>query len=279
MHDNFSGINMAQNTTSEKTEETKRKVYKFAEFKLDSPIPLRYLASGIELVSEEPWFKFTQEGIEVREMDPSHVALVHAILPKNMFDKYEMQLRPMEFEICFKLEDFQNALKRAYDKEPLSVVVDTHKEPEITITSMGERKKVFSIYEIEGTHTTWPMPKISFDTKFSIARKALQNILDDVASVSDEVLISTNNKSIVFSGAERVEITLERNDKDILEFSCKENSVSKYKIDYLQSALKAIPVDAVLVEYSKKMPIRLFFRLSEYGGSLWYYLAPRIEES
>jgi hypothetical protein len=27
------------------------------------------------------------------------------------------------------------------------------------------------------------------------------------------------------------------------------------------------------------MPIRLFFRLSEYGGSLWYYLAPRIEES
>jgi proliferating cell nuclear antigen len=272
---------MAQNITSEKTEEKKRKVYKFAEFKLDSPIPLRHLASGIELVSEEPWFKFTQEGIEVREMDPSHVALVHAILPKNMFDKYEMQLRPKEFEICFKLDDFQNALKRAYDKEPLTVVVDTHKMPEITITSNGNRKKVFSIHELEGTHTTWPMPKISFDTKFLIVRKAFQSILDDVASVADEVKIATvHREGIIFSGKRegRIEITMDRKDQDMLEFSSKENIQAIYGIEYLQDALKAIPTDAVLVEYGNKMPIRLFFTLSGYGGSLWYYLAPRIEE-
>lgn len=289
-----SGIDMSntkceatQNTAPSKPKEKKiRKQYKRAEFTFPEALPFKLLVSAVKLVSEEPWLILSDNGIEFKMLDPSHVSLVHVVLPKNMFYKYEMQKKPKSFSINLRIKDLESIAKRVGDKDEVKIKIDTSekREPPVTVVARGSRVKQFSIHELEGDYNPTPMPKLQFDTKLSILRKALLDILNDIASTSDTVTITTiPREKVVFYGEGedgKVQITMDRRDVDLLEMTCKSSkpTIATYNIDYLQSALKAIPIDTLIMEYSTKLPIRLTFKLSEYGGSLEYWLAPRIEK-
>ncbi|MCP8309755.1 MAG: proliferating cell nuclear antigen (pcna) [archaeon] len=234
----------------------------------------KVVSSAVSTLVEEATFEASPEGITFRAMDPSHVALIDLSWPKSAFEKYECD-KPYKFSI--KIEDFVKLIKRADVKDSIEI---TTADEMLVLRILDGYKREFLLHLIESTYGPTPLPKLSFNVKATIAERAFERILSDISAISDHVTIEALKDRLVFSGKSDIgsgSVTLDRATQD-LELEVKEDSKATYNMEYLSNIIKATASDKVLLEYSSKMPIRLELKLSDLGGRIHFYLAPRIEE-
>jgi len=136
---------------------------------------------------------------------------------------------------------------------------------------------------IESATSPAPLPKPEFDTKATVTKTVLEKVLGDVSVVADQVTIQASADKLAFSGKSDVgqaEISLAKNDTDILELQTGPESKATYSVDHLNSISKAMGSisDPVQVEFSTGKPVRLTFNLNSQGGQLQFFLAPRLSE-
>ena len=227
---------------------------------------------------DEATFEASPEGITFRAMDPSHVALVDLSWPSLAFEKYECEAL---FKFSVKMDDFSKLIKRADAKDNIEITTTDDENLVLRILDGYERK--YLLHLIESTYGSTPLPKLTFNIKTIIAKRAFESMLNDISVVSDHVTIDASNDKLEFHGRGDTgsgSVILERTNQDILELEIKENSKATYNIEYLSNIIKAIgsASDTVILEYSSKMPIRLELKLGDQGGKIHFYLAPRIEE-
>jgi len=235
----------------------------------------KVVSSAVSTLVEEATFEASLEGITFRAMDPSHVALIDLSWPKSAFEKYECD-KPFKFSI--KIEDFMKLIKRADAKDSIEI---TTADDMLVLRIFDGYKREFSMHLIESTYGPTPLPKLSFNVKATIAGRAFDKILSDISAISDHMTVEASKDRLVFSGKSDVgsgSVTLERASQDLLELEVKEDGKATYNIEYLSKIIRVTSSDTVLLEYSSKMPVRLELKLSDLGGKIHFYLAPRIEE-
>jgi proliferating cell nuclear antigen len=238
----------------------------------------KVVASTISALVEEAAFEATAEGLAFRAMDPSHVALVDLFWPNSAFEKYDCD---KQFKFTIIVEDFSKLIRRADAKD--SVEITTTGEENLVLKFSNSYTREFKLHLIESTAGPTPLPKLSLNTKILMTGATFQKILSDVSTVSDHIVIDASKDKVTFSGksdAGSASATLEKKSPEILDLSVKEDSAATYSIDYLINITKATSSvsDAIVFEYSSKMPLKLEFKLGDQGGRIHFYLAPRIEE-
>jgi len=238
----------------------------------------KVVSSVVLALVDEATFEASLEGITFRAMDPSHVALVDLSWPSSTFEKYECD-SPFKFSV--KMDDFAKLIKRGDTKD--SIEIATTDDENIMLRILNGYEREFLLHLIESTYSSTPLPKLTFNLKAVIAKRAFESMLNDISVISDHVTIDSSNDKLVFYGKGDIgsgSVILEKTSEDILELEVKENSKATYNIEYLSSIIKASgsASDIVILEYSSKMPIRLELKLSDLGGKIHFYLAPRIEE-
>ena len=238
----------------------------------------KVVSSVVLALVDEATFEASLEGITFRAMDPSHVALVDLSWPSSTFEKYECD-SPFKFSV--KMDDFAKLIKRGDTKD--SIEIATTDDENIMLRILNGYEREFLLHLIESTYSSTPLPKLTFNLKAVIAKRAFESMLNDISVISDHVTIDSSNDKLVFYGKGDIgsgSVILEKTSEDILELEVKENSKATYNIEYLSSIIKASSSasDIVILEYSSKMPIRLELKLSDLGGKIHFYLAPRIEE-
>ncbi len=234
------------------------------------------IASAVKTLVEEATFEATTEGLTFRAMDPSHVALVDLMWPNASWEKYEVD-KPFKFSM--RVEDLVKLVGRSDTKD--SVEISSTEEDAIAVKLVNGYKREFTIHLIEATGGTAPLPKLEFDTKMTLTKAILEKILSDISVVSDQVTILATKEKLTFSGKSDVgkaDISLEKNDADVLEMQVGAESKATYSIDYVSGILKAVGgvTDTVQVELSSKKPLRLEMKLNDQGAKLTYFLAPRV---
>lgn len=236
---------------------------------------LRTIVSAVATVAEEAAFTAEPEGLNFKSMDPSHVVLVDLDLPKEVFDKYRCT---QPGKITIKVEDLKKLVRRADSKD--TVEISTVEEEEINVKMTDGYDREYTIHRLESLLGETPLPKLSYSTEITIVKQGFVKTLDDIAVVGDHVTIAASKDKVVFSGKSDFgsgSATLAKGHQDLLQLKVKEDSRSTYGIDYLLNITKALVADKVLIEYSSKTPVRLTFKLSEKGGQVQFYAAPRIE--
>jgi len=236
------------------------------------------VAAAVKTLVEEATFDATTEGLTFRAMDPSHVSLVDLLMPNTSFEKYEVD-KPFKFSL--RVEDLVKLIGRSDAKD--SVEIASGEEGAIKVTLKNGYKREFSVHLIESTGGTAPLPKLEFDTKATLTKSIFEKILSDVSVVSDQVMIQATKDKLSFSGKSDVgkaDISLERNDADVLDLQVGAESKATYSIDYLLGITKAMGgvSDTLFVEFSTKKPIRLEFKLNDQGARVYYFLAPRVSD-
>jgi proliferating cell nuclear antigen len=235
----------------------------------------KVVSSAVSTLVEEATFEASLEGITFRAMDPSHVALIDLSWPKSAFEKYECDKLS---KFSMKIEDFMKLIKRADAKDSIEI---TMADDMLVLRIFDGYKREFSMHLIESTYGPTPLPKLSFNVKATIAGRAFDKILSDISAISDHMTVEASKDRLVFSGKSDMgsgSVTLERASQDLLELEVKEDGKATYNIEYLSKIIRVTASDTVLLEYSSKMPVRLELKLSDLGGKIHFYLAPRIEE-
>jgi proliferating cell nuclear antigen len=236
------------------------------------------VAAAVKTLVEEATFDATGEGLTFRAMDPSHVALVDLSWPVTAWEKYECD-KPTKFSL--RVEDLVKLIGRSDSKD--SVEISATEEDAIAVKFSNGYKREFTIHLIESTSGSAPLPKLEFDTKATLTKAILEKVLGDISVVSDQVTVQTSKEKMTFSGKSDVgkaEISLVKNDADVLDLHVEAESKATYSIDYILGILKALGgvTDTVQVEFSAKKPIRLQMKLNDQGARIDYYLAPRVSD-
>jgi len=238
---------------------------------------LRDAVTAVSTLIDEGTFRMDSEGIKLRAMDPSRVAMVDFQMQKTVFDEYAADEGT---KICLNLSEFLKLLKRAGKDEAVELLLD-EKTGQFVMTVSGRYVRTFRMPTLEASEDDVPTPKIAFNAKVTVTTDGFHQSLEDVALASDYVRIEADGEKVTMNAKGDImgaNIELKKGSDALLSLEVKEPSKSAFPLSYLSEIVKAAAAtsDIVTLEFSNDMPIRLDFK-QRYDGTLVYYLAPRIE--
>ena len=232
--------------------------------------------TAISTLVDEATFNIDAEGISLRAMDPSRVAMVDFVMGKAVFDEYTSS---EDLKVCLDISELLKLVKRAGKDESVELVLEETGRLKILIR--GRYARTFDMPTLEAAEEEIPTPKIAFDARVTLTTDGLRQALEDVVLVSDHVRIQADQHGVLMKGKGDLmsaEIELKKESDALLEIHTKEPSKAAFSLSYLSDIVKAAAPtsDIVTLEFSKDMPVRLDFK-QRHEGKLTYYLAPRIE--
>ena len=82
---------------------------------------IRDMATAISILVDEATFKIEPDGMKLRAMDPSRVAMIDFEWPKTIFEQYEAN-EPSK--MCINISELLKLLKRAGKDESVELSLD-----------------------------------------------------------------------------------------------------------------------------------------------------------
>jgi proliferating cell nuclear antigen len=235
------------------------------------------LMTAVSTLVEEATFNVTPDGISLRAMDPSHVAMVDFEYPKDSFQEYSCK-EPSK--LCIDIADMLKLMKRVEAGENLELSLD-QQTGHLAMKLTGKYTRKFSVPLLQPTTSDIPTPKLVFDAKIKMDASCFNDAVDDISTVSEQVKFeATPEKLIMSAGSEtgNVVVEFDKTNPALIEFQVQGSAKSLYGINFLRDMIKAGAASSGIatVEFSSDKPVRLDFDLTP-KGKLIYYLAPRLE--
>ncbi|OYT32170.1 MAG: proliferating cell nuclear antigen (pcna) [Thermofilum sp. ex4484_79] len=236
----------------------------------------RYLIESLSALIDEANFIATAEGLMLRALDPSRIAMVDLYIPRDAFEEYEIEGDSVRIGVNF--DDLNKIIKRSKSDE--RVVFETT-DGRLKISFIGRAERSFSLPLLDVVGEELPSPKVTFNVMAKMLSDALRDVLKDAELVSDTIkFIAEENVFIVQAKSDKgeVEAKFSLEAGSLLEYEVKEASTALYGLGYLTDIVgKAYRVsDISTIEFSTNKPLLLTFEIAA-GGTLKYYLAPRME--
>jgi len=238
---------------------------------------LRDMITSISILVDEATFKLDPEGMKLRAMDPSRVAMVDFEWPKTAFDEYQCT-EPAK--MCINITELLKLLKRASKDETLELGLD-EKTGRLQVKIAGKYARSFTMPTLEASEEEVPTPKLTFNVRIRATTEGLSRAIEDAQLVSDHVRVEVDPEKLVLNASGDLmgaEITLQKGSDTILDLEAKESCKATFSLSYLSEIIKsaAATSDIAIIEFSSDMPIKLDFQQAK-EGKLTFYLAPRIE--
>lgn len=232
---------------------------------------------AISAIVDEATFTVGPDGIRLRAMDPSRVAMIDFEMRKTSFDEYEAD---EETKMCVNLSELKKVLKRAGKDDIIELSLDEGSNS-LLVRVRGRYTRAFTLPILESSEEEIPEPKITFNAKVTLTADDFYETLKDAELVSDNVRIEADGENFIMNAKGDVtgaKIEIKKGSDALISMEVKEPSKATFSLSYLTDIVKAASdtSDVVTLEFSTDMPLRLDFR-QRYDGKLMYLLAPRIE--
>ena len=238
---------------------------------------LRDMITSISILVDEATFKIDPEGLKLRAMDPSRVAMIDFEWPKTIFEEYQCDAPT---KMCINITELLKLLKRANKGEIVELSLD-EKTGKLQVKIAGKYTRNFTMPTLEASEEEVPTPKLTFNVMVKATTEGLSQAIEDAQLVSDHVRLEADPEKLVFNAAGDLMgaiITIPKGSDTLLDLQAKEPSKATFSLSYLTEIIKAASQtsDIATLEFSSDMPIKLDFQQAK-EGKLTFYLAPRIE--
>ncbi|HKZ93384.1 MAG TPA: proliferating cell nuclear antigen (pcna) [Candidatus Bathyarchaeia archaeon] len=238
---------------------------------------LRDMITAISTLVDEATFNVAPEGLKLRAMDPSRVAMIDFEWPKTIFDEYTCD---QPTKMCINVGEMLKLLRRTGKDESVELTLD-EKTNRLNVAIKGKYERTFNMPTLEATEEEVPTPKITFNVRAKVTTDGLHQAIEDVLLVSDHVKIEVDPEKVTMRAAGDLmgaTIELKKGSDALLDIEAKEPSKATYSLSYLSEIIKtaAASSEIATLEFSNDMPIRIDFQQPK-EGKLTFYLAPRIE--
>jgi len=238
---------------------------------------LRDMVTAISTLVDEATFNIAPEGIKLRAMDPSRVAMIDFEWPKTVFDEYACDAPT---KMCINVGEMLKLLRRTGKDESVELALD-EKTNRLNVGIRGKYERTFNMPTLEAAEEEVPTPKITFNVRAKVTTEGLHQAIEDVLLVSDHVKIEVDSEKLTMRAAGDLmgaTIELKKGSDALLDLETKEPSKATFSLSYLSEIIKtaAGASDIATLEFSSDMPVRIDFQQPK-EGKLTFYLAPRIE--
>lgn len=244
------------------------------------------VALTMAMMKDKAAFKFTDKGLDIKQMDSSHTIMVHMALPRQVWNGYT----PVDFPIVLDVQEMKKYLRSLKSAQTITLSAELDKESRLNMGVKGRygfRRFGLAVMEVEEEEKDPPTPqKFVSDVKAKVATQAL------LEAVSDAETVVGDSGKFTFDGRnnpERLVLwTTEEGtfrsswyefyqDQSLLEMECSGDKVrAGYGVPQMKVALSGAAFSNIVkVEYAEDFPLKLTYQLA-FPGTLWFMLAPRV---
>jgi len=193
---------------------------------------LRDMITVISTLVDEATFNINPEGIKLRAMDPSRVAMIDFSWPKTIFDEY---LCDAPMKMCINVSEMLKLLRRAAKEESVELALD-EKTARLKIMIKGRYDRTFNMPTLEATEEEVPTPKVTFNVRAKTTTHGLHQAIEDVQLVSDHVRVEIDNEKMTLRATGDLMgaiVELKKGSETLLELEAKESSKATFSLSYL----------------------------------------------
>lgn len=232
---------------------------------------------AISNLIEEADFEVKEDGVELKAMDPSHVALTDFHLSADAFEEYDVE---KSRKLGIDLTEMDNIMSRA-KKSDESIIEYKEEDNRLRFQFKGASTRRFSLPLLELEEEELPEPELDFTAEAKVSAGAIKEGLKDAALIGDNVKFDLSEGKFIMSiesDTGSAEMELSEGDEGLVELDVDQPSSAMYNIDYLEDMVKsASSSDIVDVSHGKDLPVQLVFKMADGEGRLRFLLAPRVE--
>lgn len=241
-----------------------------ADFALEAKAgDLVTLFSVISEIIDEPIFQLTNEGILLRGMDASRVAMLVYKANPMAYEVYDLRA---EGAFSVNADETLKFLRR-FGKD-VTVRLETA-EAKLRLSSSDKSFDLPTLEPHEADAQT-PEPKVNFTTEVALTTKALKDTVADMALVTDHVRITADTDQVAFQAKgdfTKADRPFRKGNENLLKLEG-QPAKATYSLSYLDSIVKHAPADIITFSFAKDMPVRFSYADK---GEYAFFLAPRIE--
>lgn len=211
---------------------------------------------------EEANIKFTDRGLEAVGVDRPMVAVCSIKIPKNQFDKYELE--KLEENIGLNITNFVTFLKRAENFVELSL------DGKLIMKTENRRFTIPILTDLN--EEVPPIDQLEHNSFVKLKSEVFLTAIADADVVSDSLVIEIGDKVRVFAEGDILSavMELERGNSNLMDF--KGQAKSRYPLDYLKKLKTKFMEDQMTIFTGIDYPAKISF------GNSFLILAPRVSD-
>ncbi len=237
---------------------------------------LREVVEAVSTLVSEAKLTVSKDGLEVKAVDPSHVAMLVLRLDAKAFEEFTGE--PTEFGV--DAERFKDVLRLARPGDTISLQYDGGKNP--LIVRVGRLVREMS--PVDPASITDPkVPSVNPPAKAVVKMEPLRQGIRGSESIADNVVLELSKEGFVLhseSETDRVDMHLTvGGDDGLVSVDAKDPVKSMYPLDFFSAMMKSITTaEDVTLHVGNEYPLKIEFSIADGRGTGQYLLAPRVEE-
>jgi len=230
------------------------------------------LAKAINAISafiSEGNFRFNDNGISLKAIDPSQIVLVDYSVSRNAFSKFTVEPTLAGIDLV----EFNKILQRILPKDRLVLELS---ESDLHVKLYGELERSFKLPLIDVSDDEITIPSPKFDAVLEINARILKEALKDASLFASSVVLRLKGKQLTIEakGSSGMLKTIAKETKNVSIKSSGE-VVSKYSLNFLSNIVReADPLKTIKLELKNDAPMKVSYEIGE--GKLQFHLAHMI---
>lgn len=236
------------------------------------PEVLKEVVDVVSTLVDEAKFTVTKKGIEVKVVDPAHVAMIDLSLSKGGFEEFKAS----DVELGVDIDKTKEVLRLA---KPGDMIYLEHDEDRNRlIFKVGNITRRMSLVDTSGMSDP-KVPNLNLPVKVVVKTEEIRQGIRASESVSDHIALVANADGFeMISEGDTDSVNLKLG-KDLLEeLECKEDTRSLFPLDYFSNIIKTLATASIITMHmGSDYPVKIEFSIANEKGEVTYLLAPRIE--
>lgn len=230
----------------------------------------RNSVEAIAALIDEGTLQIDKEGLKLRAMDPSQIALVDFFLPASAFDEYKVD---DQVNITVDFAELSKITRRSKQEDKIELSM---KENRLKMVFEGETNRRFNMSIIESTTSFPKEPTVEFNSEIKLGANILKEALKDAELVSNHVSLMADEGFIITAQGDTGSAEIKLKEENMMDIKVKEKSRAVFSLDQLNNLLKASDQGSIVsLKIRTDSPLRVEYSIGD--GRVVYYLAPRIE--
>ncbi len=235
---------------------------------------LRDLVDIVGTIVDEVKFNLSEDGINLRAVDPAHVAMVDVTLSKSAFEKYEAD----ETELGINLNKIEQFLKLSSAGE--IVKLDHVEDENRLVLEVDNITQKMPLLDTAGM-TDPTVPQLDLPISLTVEGRHLLKGVKASQNISDHIALTAGPDGFEIFSEEDEDMVRLNLPKDMLtEINANEEAKSLFALDYFSSMIKSVSSDTpIKIDLGSDYPVVLEFKFADGNGDVKFLLAPRIESA
>ena len=227
---------------------------------------------------DEAKLNVNEDGMQIKAVDPSHVAMIEANLIKSAFDSYETDVAEMGIDV----DKFKTVLAVAGKEDMISLEKDDKLNR--LVVNIGNLTRAMPLLDTSGMPDP-KVPSLDLPAFVSVSVEEISQGLKASKSVSDHIALSTTKDSfrLICEGDNQNRVDLTLGKEQLEKLVSPEETTSLFSLEYFALMVNSLPPDRILhINLGTDLPVKMdadlaIDDLTGAQGNVKFLLAPRID--